>query len=124
MFAQHHALVQKSLAPFARSGRQQQQQQKKSSASKSFSVVHPKAQKAGAAVMDDTGEVTIRRRPPAGHKEHLGMGSERFAFKMEAVTPSGERVDNEENKPRNILEEIVWYKDYELNVMKEKIQTL
>ena len=123
MFAQHHALVQKSLAPsFARSGRQQQQQKKKSSASsKSFSVVHPKAQKAGAAVMDDTGEVTIRRRPPAGHKEHLGMGSERFAFKMEAVTPSGERVDNEENKPRNILEEIVWYKDYELNVMKEKM---
>ena len=44
----------------------------------------------GAAVMDDTGEVTIRRRPPAGHKEHLGMGSERFAFKMEAVTPEGE----------------------------------
>ena len=65
--------------------------------------MHPKA--AGAAVMDDTGEVTIRRRPPAGHKEHLGMGSERFAFKMEAVTPTGERVDNEENKPRNILEE-------------------
>ena len=71
--------------------------------------------------MDDTGEVTIRRRPPAGHKEHLGMGSERFAFKMEAVTPTGERVDNEENKPRNILEEIVWYKDYELNLMKEKM---
>ena len=74
----------------------------------------------GAAVMDDTGEVTIRRRPPAGHKEHLGMGSERFAFKMEAVTPEGERIDNEENKPRNILEEIVWYKDYELTLMKEK----
>ncbi|CAL6401298.1 unnamed protein product [Bathycoccus prasinos] len=75
----------------------------------------------GAAVMDDTGEVTIRRRPPAGHKEHLGMGSERFAFKMEAVTPEGERIDNEENKPRNILEEIVWYKDYELTLMKEKM---
>ena len=75
----------------------------------------------GAAVMDDTGEVTIRRRPPAGHKEHLGMGSERFAFKMEAVTPEGERIDNEENKARNILEEIVWYKDYELTLMKEKM---
>jgi indole-3-glycerol phosphate synthase len=75
----------------------------------------------GAAVMDDTGEVTIRRRPPAGHKEHLGMGSERFTFKMEAVTPEGERIDNEENKPRNILEEIVWYKDYELTLMKEKM---
>ena len=122
MFAQHHALVQKSLTPhgFARSGRQQQKKiLSKERGESSFSVVHPKA--AGAAVMDDTGEVTIRRRPPAGHKEHLGMGSERFAFKMEAVTLTGERVDNEENKPRNILEEIVWYKDYELNVMKEKM---
>ena len=52
----------------------------------------------GAAVMDDTGEVTIRRRPPAGHKEHLGMGSERFAFKMEAVTPEGESITRRINR--------------------------
>lgn len=74
-----------------------------------------------AAVMTDTGDVTIRRRPPFGHKEHLEIGSERFAFKMESVTKDGKRVDNEENKPKNILEEIVWYKDYELTLMKEKM---
>ena len=39
---------------------------------------------------------------------------------MEAVTPEGERVDNEINKPVNILEEIVWYKDVELQQRKEK----
>ena len=37
---------------------------------------------------------------------------------MEAVTPSGERVDNEENKPATSVE-IVWYKDYGLDAMKK-----
>lgn len=39
---------------------------------------------------------------------------------MEAITPDGERVDNEGNKPVNILEEIVWYKDVELAKRKER----
>jgi len=29
---------------------------------------------------------------------------------MEAINEEGERVENVDNQPRNILEEIVWYK--------------
>ena len=58
-------------------------------------------------------EVSIRRRPPNGPDLH-SVGTDQFAFRMEAITPEGERVDNEANKPVNILEEIVWYKDVEL----------
>ena len=39
---------------------------------------------------------------------------------MEAITKDGDRIDNESNKPVNILEEIVWYKDVELQRRKEK----
>ena len=39
---------------------------------------------------------------------------------METIDKEGNRIDNENNKPVNILEEIVWYKDYELSQRKEK----
>jgi len=57
-------------------------------------------------------EVSIRRRPPQG-TQRLDVGSS-FDFKLESVTPDGAYVPNEEFKPRNILEEIVWYKDIEI----------
>ena len=68
---------------------------------------------------DASSEVSIRRRPPNGQSLH-NVGTDQFAFKMEAITPEGERIDNEINKPINILEEIVWYKDVELQKRKEK----
>lgn len=52
--------------------------------------------------------VTIRRRPPTGPAQH-------------AVGPFEFRIENEDNIPRNILEEIVWYKDVEVSEMKEKM---
>lgn len=64
-------------------------------------------------------EVSIRRRPPNGASLH-NVGTDQFAFKMEAITKDGDRIDNESNKPVNILEEIVWYKDVELQRRKEK----
>ena len=67
---------------------------------------------------DASSEVSIRRRPPNGQSLH-NVGTDQFAFKMEAVTPEGDRVDNEDNKPRNILEEIVWHKDVELAKRKD-----
>lgn len=53
-------------------------------------------------------ETTIRRHPPSGA----------------ATQPCGVmqfRVDVEGNKPRNILEEIVWYKDVELTSRKQRL---
>ena len=64
-------------------------------------------------------EVTIRRRPPFGQAKH-DVGSDQFAFKMETINEKGERIDNEANKPQNILEEIVWYKDEWLAKQKER----
>ena len=63
-------------------------------------------------------EVSIRRRPPNGQSLH-NVGTDQFAFRMEAINEKGERIDNEINKPVNILEEIVWYKDVELQRRKE-----
>jgi hypothetical protein len=57
-------------------------------------------------------EVSIRRRPPQG-SQRLDVGPT-FDFKLETVTKEGVYVDNEDFKPRNILEEIVWYKDIEI----------
>ncbi|XWS36680.1 hypothetical protein CRYUN_Cryun20dG0106100 [Craigia yunnanensis] len=51
--------------------------------------------------------IRIRRRPPTDPPLHY-MGP--FEF----------RLQNEGNTPRNILEEIVWYKDTEVSQMKEK----
>ena len=68
---------------------------------------------------DASSEVSIRRRPPNGQSLH-NVGTDQFAFKMEAINEDGERIDNEINKPINILEEIVWYKDVELQRRKEK----
>eukprot|EP00227_Mantoniella_beaufortii_P011191 CAMPEP_0197591656 /NCGR_PEP_ID=MMETSP1326-20131121/13838_1 /TAXON_ID=1155430 /ORGANISM="Genus nov. species nov., Strain RCC2288" /LENGTH=361 /DNA_ID=CAMNT_0043157195 /DNA_START=165 /DNA_END=1250 /DNA_ORIENTATION=- len=68
-------------------------------------------------------EVSIRRRPPNGlsmHNVGTENGSPGFAFKMEAINQNGERIENTDNKPRNILEEIVWSKDEELVRRKEK----
>ena len=74
---------------------------------------------ARAANATDDGAVSIRRRPPSGPSKHaLGVGQ--FEFMIEEVNDKGERVTNEENRPRNILEEIVWYKDVELAERKEK----
>ena len=69
--------------------------------------------------LDEDESVSIRRRPPNGPSKHeLGVGQ--FEFVIEEVTREGERVENAENKPKNILEEIVWYKDVELRERKEK----
>jgi hypothetical protein len=64
------------------------------------------------AALASEDEVAIRRRPPQGTQK-LDVGST-FDFKMETINRDGQHVDNEEFKPRNILEEIVWYKDVEL----------
>lgn len=57
-------------------------------------------------------EVFIRRRRPSGQSK-LDCGPT-FDFLMESVDKEGNYVENLENKPRNILEEIVWYKDTEI----------
>ena len=67
---------------------------------------------------EPSSEVSIRRRPPNGQSLH-NVGTDQFAFRMEAINEKGERIDNEINKPVNILEEIVWYKDVELQRRKE-----
>lgn len=65
------------------------------------------------------GAVSVRRRPPSGPSSHdLGVG--RFSFVIEGVNERGERVQNDDNRPRNILEEIVWHKDQELKERKER----
>ncbi|KMZ58970.1 Indole-3-glycerol-phosphate synthase [Zostera marina] len=51
--------------------------------------------------------ITIRRRPTTGPPQHH-------------VGPFEFRLENEGNKPQNILEEIVWNKDVEVSKMKEK----
>ncbi|CAO2825982.1 unnamed protein product [Amaranthus hypochondriacus] len=51
--------------------------------------------------------ITIRRRPPTGPPLHY-------------VGPFEFRIQNEGNTPRNILEEIVWYKDLEVAQLKGK----
>lgn len=51
--------------------------------------------------------IRIRRRPPTGPPLHY-------------VGPFEFRLQNEGNTPRNILEEIVWHKDKEVTLMKEK----
>lgn len=77
------------------------------------------ARTAATLHMSEDGAVSIRRRPPQGPNKHeLGVGQ--FEFLIEKVDENGERVDNVENRPRNILEEIVWYKDVELAERKEK----
>ncbi|XP_028780767.1 indole-3-glycerol phosphate synthase, chloroplastic-like [Neltuma alba] len=52
--------------------------------------------------------IRIRRRPPTGPPLHY-------------VGPFEFRLQNEGNTPRNILEEIIWYKDTEVAQMKEKM---
>ncbi|XP_028794332.1 indole-3-glycerol phosphate synthase, chloroplastic-like isoform X3 [Neltuma alba] len=52
--------------------------------------------------------IRIRRRPPTGPPLHY-------------VGPFEYRLQNEGNTPRNILEEIIWYKDTEVTQMKEKM---
>ncbi|KAK9078141.1 hypothetical protein SSX86_002198 [Deinandra increscens subsp. villosa] len=51
--------------------------------------------------------IRIRRRPPTGPSLHY-------------VGPFQFRLENEGNTPRNILEEIVWNKDVEVDQMKSK----
>ena len=74
---------------------------------------------AAASAPSDDGAVSIRRRPPNGPSAH-SVGAGQFEFKIENVDKSGARVTNEDNKPRNILEEIVWHKDAELRERKER----
>ena len=52
--------------------------------------------------------VKIRRRPPGGPPTH-------------AVGPFEFKIENDDNKPINILEEIVWHKDFELVRMTESM---
>ncbi|KAL6762005.1 indole-3-glycerol phosphate synthase-domain-containing protein [Haematococcus lacustris] len=55
-------------------------------------------------------EVSIRRRPPMGtDSQPCGTTS----FRVHGLS--------EENKPRNILEEIVWYKAKEIEAMRSKL---
>ena len=69
------------------------------------------------------GEVSIRRRPPTGPSKH-DVGST-FNFLADTlVDEAGKYHENEENKPRNILEEIVWYKDIEIQQAKSPSTTL
>eukprot|EP01025_Chloroclados_australasicus_P011826 TRINITY_DN1527_c1_g1_i1.p2 TRINITY_DN1527_c1_g1~~TRINITY_DN1527_c1_g1_i1.p2 ORF type:complete len:374 (-),score=50.05 TRINITY_DN1527_c1_g1_i1:142-1158(-) len=72
-------------------------------------VMHArKAVRAHAATVD-TGEVTIRRRPPFGRdKQPCGP----VDFKVEL---------DESNAPRNILEEIVWYKSVEVEKWRNNL---
>lgn len=57
----------------------------------------------------DHEEVTIRRRPPEG-------------IDTQACGPVDFKVPStDENKPRNILEEIVWYKAVEIEQMRQKV---
>uniref|UniRef100_A0A7C9CJY2 indole-3-glycerol-phosphate synthase n=1 Tax=Opuntia streptacantha TaxID=393608 RepID=A0A7C9CJY2_OPUST len=51
--------------------------------------------------------ITIRRRPPT-------------APPLNYVGPFEFHVQNESNTPRNILEEIIWYKDIEVSQLKER----
>lgn len=51
--------------------------------------------------------ITIRRRPPTGPPLHY-------------VGPFEFRLQNEGNTPRNILEEIIWYKHTEVSQLKER----
>ncbi len=81
------------------------------------------AQRARAAATPAAGaeeEVFIRRRPPQGTQK-LDVGSS-FDFKMEALDRDGKRIDNPDHKPRNILEEIVWYKDVEIERVRARAQ--
>ena len=58
-------------------------------------------------------EVSIRRRPPNGAATH-DVGST-FNFLADTlIDADGRYQENEDNKPRNILEEIVWYKEVEI----------
>lgn len=52
--------------------------------------------------------ITIRRRPPTGPPKHY-------------VGPFEFRLENDGNKPRNVLEEIIWHKDTEVAQLKEKM---
>lgn len=53
-------------------------------------------------------EVSIRRRPPEG-------------IALQGCGPVDFKVpQSDDNKPRNVLEEIVWYKDVEVRKMKER----
>lgn len=63
--------------------------------------------------------VTIRRRPPYGQERHDVGGV--FEFRIENVEEDGKYVANEENQPRNILEEIVWSKDVEVSSRKDHL---
>ncbi|KAF5741360.1 hypothetical protein HS088_TW10G00357 [Tripterygium wilfordii] len=51
--------------------------------------------------------IRIRRRPPTGPPLHY-------------VGPFEFRLQNEDNTPRNILEEIIWHKDKEVSQFKEQ----
>ncbi|KAM7263617.1 hypothetical protein ACFE04_001300 [Oxalis oulophora] len=51
--------------------------------------------------------IKIRRRPPTGPPTHY-------------VGPFEFRIENEGNTPRNILEEIIWYKEKEVTLLREK----
>ncbi|PRW39057.1 indole-3-glycerol phosphate synthase [Chlorella sorokiniana] len=65
-----------------------------------------------AAAADTSKEVTIRRRPPHG-VEAQNCGPVDFKVPLGDIA--------EENKPRNILEEIVWYKAVEIGRWREKV---
>lgn len=51
--------------------------------------------------------IRIRRRPPTGPPLHY-------------VGPFEFRIQNEGNTPRNILEEIIWHKDTEVSLFKQR----
>ena len=60
----------------------------------------------------DAGEVTIRRRPPRG------VDAQRCGTAMFTVDVS------DDNKPQNILEEIVWYKAEEVRKWRDKMPVM
>ncbi|KAI8463114.1 MAG: indole-3-glycerol phosphate synthase-domain-containing protein [Monoraphidium minutum] len=65
---------------------------------------------AAVEAVPDSGEVSIRRRPPRG-------------FDTQPCGPFDYKVRNmpDDNQPANILEEIVWYKAKEINVWRDKV---
>lgn len=73
----------------------------------SANVLQPKEWEVQEEVAANQG-ITIRRRPPTGPPLHY-------------VGPFEFRLQNEGNTPRNILEEIVWYKDTEIARRKQRL---
>jgi len=71
-----------------------------------------RAMRANSAASKGAGGVTIRRRPPRG-KDAQGCGD---LLQFEIPT-----LGEEDDKPRNILEEIVWFKNDEIARQREKL---